>query len=220
MNVFKLVLHASIVVQGILLILLFFSIFSWAIIIFKRKALRLSAAQSRRFVTVFRNSKNLADVGDAARKYGSSPLTALFQAGSKELAYIRRASPPGAANNNRMDGLSRALLKATNIEISRMERLMPFLATTASVTPFIGLLGTVWGIMDAFQMIGIQRSASLVTVAPGIAEALVATALGLFAAIPAVIAYNHFLARIKETITEMEDFSLEFQAIAERLLGN
>jgi biopolymer transport protein TolQ len=119
-----------------------------------------------------------------------------------------------------MDGLSRALLKATNIEISRMERLMPFLATTASVTPFIGLLGTVWGIMDAFQMIGIQRSASLVTVAPGIAEALVATALGLFAAIPAVIAYNHFLARIKETITEMEDFSLEFQAIAERLLGN
>lgn len=220
MNVFKLILHASIVVQGIIVVLLFFSIFSWAIIIFKRKALRLSTAQSRRFVTIFRNSKNLTDVGDAARKYTSSPLAVLFQAGSKELAYLKRSASSGGSPSKKMNSLSRALLKATNSEISRMERLMPFLATTASVTPFIGLLGTVWGIMDAFQMIGIQRSASLVTVAPGIAEALVATALGLFAAIPAVIAYNHFLARIKETITEMEDFSLEFQDIAERLLGN
>ena len=96
---------------------------------------------------------------------------------------------------------------------------MGFLATTGSVTPFIGLFGTVWGIMDAFLKIGIVRSASLMTVAPGIAEALIATAVGLFAAIPAVIAYNHFLHRIKDLITEMEDFSLEFLNIAERLYG-
>ena len=93
---------------------------------------------------------------------------------------------------------------------------MSFLATTGSVTPFIGLFGTVWGIMDAFQRIGIERSASLVTVAPGIAEALIATAAGLFAAVPAVIAHNHFLHRIKDLITEMEDFSFEFLNLAER----
>jgi biopolymer transport protein TolQ len=96
---------------------------------------------------------------------------------------------------------------------------MGFLATTGSVTPFIGLFGTVWGIMDAFLKIGIVRSASLMTVAPGIAEALIATAVGLFAAIPAVIAYNHFLHRIKDLITEMEDFTLEFLNIADRLYG-
>jgi len=98
--------------------------------------------------------------------------------------------------------------------------MMSFLATTGSVTPFIGLFGTVWGIMNAFQRIGIVRSASLVTVAPGIAEALIATAAGLFAAVPAVIAYNHFLHRIKDLITEMEDFSFEFLNLAERIYGS
>jgi len=101
-----------------------------------------------------------------------------------------------------------------------MEKMMNFLATTGSVTPFIGLFGTVWGIMDAFQRIGIVRSASLVTVAPGIAEALIATAAGLFAAVPAVIAYNHFLHKIKDLITEMEDFSLEFLNLADRIYGS
>jgi len=101
-----------------------------------------------------------------------------------------------------------------------MEKMMNFLATTGSVTPFIGLFGTVWGIMDAFQRIGIVRSASLVTVAPGIAEALIATAAGLFAAVPAVIAYNHFLHKIKDLITEMEDFSFEFLNLTERIHGS
>jgi len=219
MNVFRLITDASIVVQLILLVLLFFSVFSWAIIFFKRRMIRTAFSQSEKFLKAFRKSKNLSEVNDAARKYRGSPLVTLFQSGFKELAHISRSNPQNSVNPGKIESLSRVLTKASNAEVSRLEKMMSFLATTGSVTPFIGLLGTVWGIMDAFQRIGIVRSASLVTVAPGIAEALIATAFGLFAAIPAVIAYNYFLHRIKELITDMEDFSLEFLNIAERLHG-
>jgi biopolymer transport protein TolQ len=121
--------------------------------------------------------------------------------------------------DSNLESVNRALIKASNKEIARLEKMMSFLATTGSVTPFIGLFGTVWGIMNAFSQLGIQRTADLATVAPGIAEALIATALGLFAAIPAVIAYNYYLSRIKNVISEMEDFSLEFMNITKRLYG-
>jgi len=219
MNIFRLITDASLVVQLVLLILLFFSVFSWAIIFFKRRTIKTASSQSERFLKAFRRSKNLSEVNEAARKYQGSPLAALFQSGFKELAHLSRSNPPNSPGNAKFESLSRVLTKASNAEISRLEKMMSFLATTGSVTPFIGLFGTVWGIMDAFQRIGIVRSASLVTVAPGIAEALIATAFGLFAAIPAVIAYNYFLHRIKDLITEMEDFSLEFLNIAERLYG-
>jgi biopolymer transport protein TolQ len=219
MNIFVLITEASFVVQLVLLILLFFSVFSWAIIFFKRRTIKTASSQSERFLKAFRRSKNLSEVNEAARKYQGSPLVALFQSGFKELAHLSRSNPPNSPGNAKFESLSRVLTKASNAEVSRLERLMSFLATTGSVTPFIGLFGTVWGIMDAFHRIGIVRSASLVTVAPGIAEALIATAFGLFAAIPAVIAYNYFLHRIKDLITEMEDFSLEFLNIAERLYG-
>jgi biopolymer transport protein TolQ len=202
------------------MILIFFSVFSWAIILYKRKALRSAAAHSRRFLNAFHKSKNLADVNDAARKYKASPMAAIFQAGFKELGYWTKYGQNAALTPERVETLMRALHKTSNQEIARMERMMSFLATTGSVTPFIGLFGTVWGIMDAFFKIGVVRSASLTTVAPGIAEALIATAVGLFAAIPAVIAYNYFLGRIKDVITDMEDFSYEFVSIAERLYGN
>jgi biopolymer transport protein TolQ len=220
MNIFKLIGEASIIVQMILMILVFFSVFSWAIIIFKRKSLRSGAAQSRRFLNAFHKSKNLEEVDEAARKYKLSPLAALFQSGFKELAYLTKSNPNPGLPAEKIETLNRALQKASNQEIAKMERMMGFLATTGSVTPFIGLFGTVWGIMDAFTRIGIVRSASLVTVAPGIAEALIATAVGLFAAIPAVIAYNFFLGRIKDVITEMEDFTFEFIGIVERLYGS
>jgi biopolymer transport protein TolQ len=220
MNMVKLISDATVVVQFILLVLVFFSVFSWAIIIFKRKALKAAAAQSQKFLVVFRRSKNLAEVNDAARKYRGSPLAALFQAGFKELAYLSKSGPGNGLTPDKLDSLHRALLKASNAEVGRMEKMMFFLATTGSVTPFIGLLGTVWGIMDSFINIGVQRSASLQTVAPGIAEALVATAVGLFAAIPAVIAYNYFLGRIKDAIADLEDFQLEFLSIAEKLYGH
>jgi biopolymer transport protein TolQ len=220
MNILKLLGDASIIVQMILMILVFFSVFSWAIIIFKRKSLRTGAAQSRKFLNAFHRSKNLAEVGEAARKYKQSPMAALFQSGWKELAYLTKSNPNPGLTAEKIETLNRALQKASNQEIAKMERMMGFLATTGSVTPFIGLFGTVWGIMDAFTRIGIVRSASLVTVAPGIAEALIATAVGLFAAVPAVIAYNYFLGRIKDVITEMEDFTFEFIGIVERLYGS
>jgi biopolymer transport protein TolQ len=219
MNVISLITEASFIVQMVLLVLIFFSVFSWAIIFYKRRTIRTAAAQSQRFLKAFRRSKNLSEVNDAAKKCQGSPLAVLFVSGFKELAHASRANPQNAETPPKLENLNRVLTKASNAEVSRMEKMMSFLATTGSVTPFIGLFGTVWGIMDAFNRIGILRSASLVTVAPGIAEALIATAVGLFAAIPAVIAYNHFLHKIKDIITEMEDFSLEFLNIAERLYG-
>jgi biopolymer transport protein TolQ len=219
MNILELIAGASWVVKIVLLILIFFSVFSWAIIFFKRKTLKTAASQSQRFLNTFRKSRNLSDVNEAAKKFQASPLAALFQSGYKELAYLSKSNPDPTPTPAKLESLNRALAKASNAEISRMERMMSFLATTGSVTPFIGLFGTVWGIMDSFHKIGVVRSASLVTVAPGIAEALIATAVGLFAAVPAVIAYNYFLNRIKDVITEMEDFSLEFLNIAERFYG-
>jgi biopolymer transport protein TolQ len=219
MNVFKLIVDASLVVKFILLILLFFSVFSWAIIIYKRRSLKSAGLQSERFLNIFEKSRNLSEVNEAAKRHSQSPLAWVFQAGYKELSYLAKANPRISLTPANVDSLSRALNKAANNEVSKLERMMGFLATTGSVTPFIGLFGTVWGIMDAFHKIGVQRSASLVTVAPGIAEALIATAVGLFAAIPAVIAYNAYLSRIKDLISQMEDFSAEFLGIVEKLYG-
>jgi len=219
MNIFELIKTASLVVQAVLLILLFFSIFSWTIILFKRNAMKRATNQSRKFLAVFKKSRNLAEVSEASKTFPGSPLASIFQAGFKEMAYLAKNTPQGAPNGASLDNLSRALTKASNAEVAKMEKLMSFLATTGSVSPFIGLFGTVWGIMRSFTDINLTRSASLASVAPGIAEALVATAVGLVAAIPAVIAYNYFLHRIKDFITDMEDFSLELLSIAERLYG-
>ncbi len=221
MNIIKLLSDATLVVKAILVILLFFSVFSWTIIIYKRRALRAAAVQSKKFAEIFRKSRNLTEVQEASKSYPGSPLASIFQAGFKEMAYLakQQTTAPSATNGTRLENLGRALTKASNAEVAKMEKMMGFLATTGSVTPFIGLFGTVWGIMDSFIRIGSTKSASLAIVAPGIAEALIATAVGLFAAIPAVIAYNSFLHTIKDRITDMEDFSLELLSIAERLYG-
>ncbi|TET74652.1 MAG: protein TolQ [Candidatus Aminicenantes bacterium] len=219
MNFLKLILQGSIVVQLVLLVLIFFSVFSWAVIFFKRNTLKAASSQSKKFLSIFKKSRDLLEVNKAAKKYKASPLAALFQAGYKDLSYHAKSNPNPELTSANLESLNRALLKASNKEISRLEHMMSFLATTGSVTPFIGLFGTVWGIMDAFIEIAKLKSAALVTVAPGIAEALIATALGLFAAIPAVIAYNYFLHRIKNVASEMEDFSIEFLIISERLYG-
>jgi len=219
MNFLRLIIEANIVVQLVILVLIFFSVFSWAVIIFKRATLKSAFSQSEKFLRVFRKSTNLSEVNKASRKYRGSPLAAIFQSGYKELAYLSKSNPGLPLTSERLESVNRALVKASNHEISKLEKMMSFLATTGSVTPFIGLFGTVWGIMVAFQRIGIVKSAGLDIVAPGIAEALIATAAGLFAAIPAVIAYNHYLHRIKDLITEMEDFSFEFLSISEKLYG-
>jgi biopolymer transport protein TolQ len=219
-NIFKIIADADIVVQLILLLLVFFSVFSWAIIFFKHKTLKSATRQSDRFLETFRRSKSLTEVNESAKKLRASPLAIIFLAGHKELAYQSKSTGENGWTGAKTESLSRSLLKASNSEVARMEKMMFFLATTGSVSPFIGLFGTVWGIMISFFRIGAMRSASLQTVAPGISEALIATAVGLFAAVPAVIAYNYFLGRIKDLIADMEDFSLEFLSIAERLHGS
>jgi biopolymer transport protein TolQ len=219
MNVFKLIVQASLVVKLVLIVLLFFSIFSWALILFKRNTLKAVSRQSKKFLIVFRRSKNLLEVNEAAKKFKASPLASVFRAGYRDLAYHTKSNPKPSITPSALESINRAMIKASNKEVTRLEKMMNFLATTGSVTPFIGLFGTVWGIMNAFHELGGAQMNTLQAVAPGIAEALIATALGLFAAIPAVIAYNHYLHRIKEIITEMEDFSIEFLSITERLYG-
>lgn len=220
MNYLRLIVDADIIVKLVLLVLLFFSVFSWAVIFFKRKTLKSVSSQSQKFMIVFQQSKNLTEVYEAAKRYKASPLAALFRSGYRELRHLNQANPEPILSPSKLESLNRALTKASNNEISKLEKMMSFLATTGSVTPFIGLFGTVWGIMVAFNRIAVVRSASLDTVAPGIAEALIATAAGLFAAIPAVIAYNHYLHKIKDLITEIDDFSFEFLNIVERLYGS
>ncbi|MFH2042910.1 MAG: protein TolQ [Acidobacteriota bacterium] len=220
MNFFKLILEASPVVKLVILVLLFFSVFSWAVIFFKRNSIKTAKAQNRKFLAVFRKSRNLSEVGEAAKQLKNSPLSTLFNYGFRELKFLKKANPEMPLTAQNVETIQRGLIKGSNKEINRLEKMMPFLATTGSVTPFIGLFGTVWGIMNSFTQIGIEKTASLQTVAPGIAEALIATALGLFAAIPAVIGYNHFLGQIKEQVVDMEDFTLEFLSITERLYGD
>lgn len=229
-SVLHLVLQAGPVAKGVLLLLLFFSVASWAIILMKLRTLRKAERQSDKFLDAFRNSKNLSAMHEEARRYPASPVAALYREGFRELSYHVRGNPhsgsnPGQSNPNVppersgeiMEGISRMLRHASLKELSRLERHLIFLATTGSVTPFVGLFGTVWGIIDAFVGIGAAGSANLGAVAPGIAEALIATAAGLAAAIPAVIAYNYFVNRIRGIGTRLDLFTLEFLGMAERL---
>ena len=224
-NVLSLVARSGLVSKVVLLILALFSIASWGVILFKLWQFRRIKRQTVSFLDVFRRSSKFSEVQSVCRTLAHSPLVGVFQAGYVELnAQLRQNGPPDARLGSvtprptlrSFDALDRALLRASGVEINKLERRVPFLATTASITPFIGLFGTVWGIMNAFQGIGETGSTSLGVVAPGIAEALVATAAGLFAAIPAVYFYNHLTQRVKLFVVETEDFSLEFLNIAER----
>ncbi len=222
----QLIAHSTWLAKSVLLILLLFSAVSWGIILYKLWQFRRAERNSATFLQVFRKSTKFSEVQAICSSVAASPLVGIFQSGYAELnAQLRQnrpdADPRPTAVVTRptlksLDSVDRALLRATTMEVGKLERRVPFLATTASITPFIGLFGTVWGIMAAFQNIGAQGSTSLNTVAPGIADALVATAAGLFAAVPAVYFYNHFTNRVREFAAEMDDFSLEFLNISER----
>ncbi|MGE5358156.1 MAG: MotA/TolQ/ExbB proton channel family protein [Bacteroidales bacterium] len=223
-----LVSQASPEAKVVLVILVLFSVISWAIILYKLWTFRRAERQSSRFLDVFRRSSKFSEVQAVCKSLEHSPLVGVFQAGYAELNLQLRhgtpapagaGSPPAAATRptlRSVQALDRALLRASTVEVNKLEHRVGFLATTASITPFIGLFGTVWGIMTAFERIGRMGSTNLGVVAPGIAEALIATAAGLFAAIPAVYFYNHFATRVKLFASEMDDFSLEFLNIAER----
>jgi biopolymer transport protein TolQ len=210
-----LIKNASVVVKLVLLLLLAFSIISWAVIIFKLMEYRRARKNSMRFLEFFKKNKNFSEINNTKSLYGNNPLGEIFRFGYREISLQSGSSQ--TLGKLDLESVHRALLRASNSEITRFERLNGFLATCASATPFIGLFGTVWGIMSSFQQIGIQMNANLATVAPGIAEALIATALGLFAAIPAVIFYNLLLNKLKVLIAMMEDFVLEFLNLSEKL---
>lgn len=203
---------AHIVPQVVIVILVIFSLISWAVIFSKWSLFRQAGSANRSFLRAFRKAAALDAVALASEQFRSSPLVAVFDFGYSEVT--RQMKGRGAVTNKL--ALERSLQLGISEEVTKLERNMNLLATTAAVSPFIGLFGTVWGIIDAFSALGTAGAASLRAVAPGISEALITTALGLAAAIPAAIFYNVFGARIRELGARMEDFSLEFMNLTER----
>ena len=211
--------HIGPVAMGVLVLLAVFSLVSWGIIIYKGLALHRAHSQSQTFLQVFRKSSKFSEVNSVCMQLKASPLVGVFQAGYQEVnQQVRGGAAAQAAKPTvkSLESLSRALARAATVEGTRLDRRVSFLATTASVTPFVGLFGTVWGIMDAFGDIGRMGSANLAVVAPGISEALITTAMGLLAAIPAAVFYNFFSSRIKVLGAMIDDFALEFLNIVER----
>jgi biopolymer transport protein TolQ len=200
---------------AIIVILVLFSLLSWTIVFSKSGVFKRARGANKNFLRAFRKANNLAAVAVASEQFGAAPLVAVFDFGYGEIE--RQVKQRGSLVNK--PAVERSLQLGISEEVTKLEMNMNWLATVASVSPFIGLFGTVWGILDAFVGLGNAGSASLRAVAPGIAEALVTTAVGLAAAIPAAVFYNIFGSRIKEIGTRMEDFAIEFQNFAERDFG-
>ena len=208
-------LHTGWVGKAVLTLLLLFSVLSWATILVVAQRFSRAAAASRRFIAAFRKAKRLVDVQAAAGSLRYSSLVGLFRAGYAEIeAQIAHAE--GRQTIKSLESVERSLIRASRIESARLSRFVPFLATTAAATPFIGLFGTVWGIMNSFATIGSTGTTSITAVAPGLSEALINTAAGLFAAIPALLFYNAFVQKLRSARGEMEDFTLEFLNLTER----
>ena len=220
-SVLQMVLGSGPVVRAVLLILVLFSIGCWGIALAKSTEMRRSRRQSDRFVDIFWDAKNLATIHTASVDYKDSPVAQVFRAGYQELQRLTKAkrSNPGGDEEVELGGIEnvqRAMQRARTQEVTKLERGLTFLATTASTAPFIGLFGTVWGIMTAFRGLSTTTSSSIQAVAPGIAEALIATAVGLAAAIPAVVMYNRFTRQLRVLTAQMDSFGHEFLNIAER----
>ena len=228
-SILELLARSQPISKAVLLILALFSIVSWSITLYKLWTFHRSERQSASFLDVFRRSNKFSEVQAVCQSLRDSPLVGLFQAGYTELTtQLRQAAPPEVAGGSNprapagrptiksLTAIDRSLLRAAAVEVSKLERRVPFLATTASIAPFIGLFGTVWGILTAFQKIGQAGSSSLAVVGPGIAEALIATAIGLFAAIPAVIAYNRYTHDVDRLAVRFETFIEEFSNILQR----
>nr|WP_320131914.1 MotA/TolQ/ExbB proton channel family protein [uncultured Holophaga sp.] len=215
-NLWEVVLHAGSVAKGVMLLLAAFSVVSWVIIFQKGTMLGRSRRITEKFRSAFRKSTSWNDFYKQTAKFEICPMVGLFNAGHSELSYQLRPLPGEKPQIRSMEAVERSLQRASVVEMGRMEKGLGILATIAAVSPFVGLFGTVWGIIDAFRGIGTTGSASLATVAIPISEALVATALGLVAAIPALMAYNFFQGQLKQWQTELDDFALEFISLTER----
>jgi biopolymer transport protein TolQ len=217
------IMHAGPMVKFVMLLLLAFSLGSWTIIIMKYRIFKKVREESAVFIDTFWKSKNLADAYKTAQEIKSSPEAVIFTLGFNELQKLGRTKAAKQMGEETlemqlagMDNLKRTLRKAEDQEVVRLSRSLSFLATTGSATPFIGLFGTVWGIMTSFQEIGMRGSASLAVVAPGISEALVATAAGLAVAIPAVVFYNYYNNELTNIENDMQGFSADFLNLVER----
>ena len=211
-DLWEMVQHSGPALMAVLGVLVCFSVYSWTIIFSKLGALRGAARANSRFLRAFRKASGMEAVMVASEQFRPSPLVAVFDFGYEEVE--RQVKSRGRLNNR--TALERALQLGVSEEVAKLERNMHWLAITASVSPFIGLLGTVLGIIRTFNALGHQGSTSLAAVGPGISEALIATALGLFAAIPAALFYNLFGNRIREMGARLDDFALEFLNMAER----
>src|SRR5215831_4579225 len=211
-DIVDLVRETGAVAQAVLLTLLAFSLISWAIILSRWSMLKRARVQSGRFLRAFRRAQRLQDMNAVAEQFRPSPLVGVFQSGFRE--FERQVGTSGGLRNPL--AVQRAMQIASSEEMTRFERNLPWLAITGAVTPFVGLFGTVWGIIDAFQGLGTSGAATLRAVAPGISEALITTAAGLAAAIPAVIAYNLIGASIRQFAARGDDFALEMLNAVER----
>lgn len=214
-NIIRMVLESGVFAQVILFILLIFSIISWAIMINKLRVFRKVEKETRKFLTTFRKSKSLSEAYIACGLLHRTPLHSMLVVGFKEIEQFSKKDEVIPVEK-RAEVVKMTLDRVGAEEISRLERNVVFLATTGNISPFFGLLGTVWGIMDSFASIGVRGTASLAVVAPGIAQALIATIFGLAVAIPAVIGYNYFNNRLKFVATDIDNFSLEFLTTAKK----
>ena len=231
-DIWVLFLYAGPMVKGVILLLLSLSVICWGISLFKYLMLRSALNESESFLEIFWKNQNLRHTFADAKPLENSPLAEIFRTGYLELQQMQQKETKDGSDSRSSDAttstlslygvgaIKRGLDQAVTAELTRLEKNLGFLATTGSIAPFIGLFGTVWGIMNSFRDIGRQGSANLATVAPGIAEALIATAFGLLAAIPAVVLYNYFLGRIKILTAEMDNFSSELLNIIERYLDS
>jgi biopolymer transport protein TolQ len=219
-SITALIAKASPIVKGVLGLLVLMSLISWYIIIYKWLSIRRAQKESHLFLETFWQSKRLDEIYQTSEALQRSPISQIFRAGYVELSKLRGGSGRGTDTMNEqlgdIENITRALRRAQNAEVIHLEAMTQFLATTASAAPFVGLFGTVWGIMSSFINIAHKGDATLITVAPGIAEALVATAIGLVAAIPAVAFYNFFVNRIRVLVTDMENFGHDFLNIVKR----
>ena len=223
LGILQMIIHAGPMVKFVMLLLLIFSLVSWTIIIMKHLTYKRAKTETGFFLDIFWKSKNLTDAYKAAKEIPHSPEATIFLLGFNELQKISRSRMSKQKSEENlemqlasMDNLKRALRKAENKQLAQLGRYLSFLATTGSATPFIGLFGTVWGIMTSFQDIGMRGSASLAVVAPGISEALIATAAGLAVAIPAVIFYNYYSNKLSDIENNMQGFSADFMNLVER----
>jgi len=240
-DVVQMAIHAGLMAKFVLWVLLVFSIISWAIVFVKFSLLRKAKQQTAMFLELFRENKELKKIYNICEELTVSPVARLFRTGYTELSRIRKnqassddeqdISEPKVSNSQKaggvrshqsrqtiMDNLERSLNRANLDQVNKLEKTLGFLASAGNTAPFIGLFGTVWGLMGAFRGIGLKGSANLAVVAPGISEALITTAAGLVVAIPAVIAYNYFTNRVLSLKAEMDIFTSDFLSMVERQL--